>query len=388
MKKILLLFCFAAITSFGFSQAKIFSGGNAVLGDNTPGSPPKQLQVNEGVTSLNIGKSTAGAAGTLNIVDITPGFNGNLRIGSWDTASNTAGGAALQAWASSTAFKGAFFFDAGNVAGSSINYRFGSSTKMKILQNGNVGIGVLNPTQALDVAGNIKATGTVMGSDIRIKKSLSDFEGGLDKVLKLNPVNFTYNGKGGSVDGSTHIGLVAQELQKIAPEFVSEFKHMEVQEADYENYYKSLKEETYLQIKDNEIKYLLVNAIQEQQKMIEDQNERIAVLEDVINTIGSTESNNNTNITLSSYDLAELDQNVPNPFSASTTISYVIPTDASNAQIGIFGQNGQLMRSIDIDHVGQGTLNVNAENLPSGTYSYQLIVEGRNIQSKKFVVTK
>jgi len=388
MKNLFLLLCFALYASLSYGQIKVHSNGNTTVGDNTSGVSAKQLQINEGVTSLNIGKSTAGAAGTLNIVDITPGATGNLRIGSWDLASNSAGGAAFQAWSSSSAFLGAFFFDAGNVAGSSINYRFGSSTKMRILQNGNVGIGVTNPTEALSVAGNIKATGTVMSSDKALKNDVSDFTGGLNEVLQLNPVSFTYNGKGGSVKGSQHVGLIAQELQKIAPEFVSEYKHTETQEADYDNYYKSLSEQTYLEIKDNEIKYLLVNAIKEQQAMIDAQNVKISQLEEVINTIGSSESLNRSEVTLSSYDLAELNQNTPNPFNGVTSISYVIPTAASSAQISIFGTSGQLLKTLDIDHVGQGTLDVNAHDLPSGTYSYQLVVDNRAVKSSKMVISK
>jgi len=262
--------------------------------------------------------------------------------------------------------------------------QFGSEA-MRITSTGQVGIGLSNPAASslLHVNGAIHNSGGVVTSDKRLKRDLNDFDLGLDAVLKINPVSFYYNGDADIQTVDKQVGIVAQEYQKIIPDAVGEFTW---EKRDIDNNLVDSKD--YLYANTDAIKYMLVNAVKEQQAMIDAQSERIAQLEESISTIGSTESVNNTNLTLSAYDLAELDQNIPNPFNGQTTIAYVVPTDAQNAQIRVFGQNGQLMKSLDIDHVGQGTITVNAQDLPSGTYSYQLIVDDRNIQTRKLVVTK
>ena len=55
-------------------------------------------------------------------------------------------------------------------------------------------------------------------SDIRLKKDISDVGPVLDKIDKLNVINFRY--KEGVYDDKTHIGLVAQEVEKEFPDFV------------------------------------------------------------------------------------------------------------------------------------------------------------------------
>jgi len=227
-------------------------------------------------------------------------------------------------------------------------------------------------------------------SDKRLKSNISDFNLGLDKILEINPVEFDYNGGAGTEAGDHNIGVIAQEMQKIAPFMVDEYTYTTdggQVDVDSEKEAKTNSQD-YLSVNPSAIKWMLVNAVKEQQEMIQLQADRIAKLEEVIETIGSNESINSTNVTLSNYDLAELDQNVPNPFANSTSIDYIIPTDATNAEVRIFSSNGKLMQTVAISHLGKGTLNVDASNLSSGTYSYNLIVDGRNIKTNQMIVTK
>jgi len=397
MKKIILLFCFAAITTLGFSQVKVFSNGTTINGDNSSmTSSPKQFTIVDSqspVNRLHFGKSPAGFSLSNNLFDITPGPTGSLRVGAFNLNNVALGGAGFQAWSDSapSGIAGSFYFDAGAVSTAEIVFRTGLQKRMVINQAGNIAIGGnFVPTATVDVMGTMKVNGISVSSDKQLKSNINPFGLGLDEVLQLNPVAYEYNGKGGTVDGGQHVGIIAQELQKVAPMLVEEYTHIEVEaNRDVSPMTNDvIAENTYLSIKDNEIKYLLINAIKDQQVMIENQAEKIAVLENAISTIGSSETINNTNITLSTYDLAELDQNTPNPFNAKTTIAYVIPSEAKDAQISVYGQNGQLMKTLDIGHVGKGTLTVDAINLPPGTYSYRLVVDGRNIQTNMMVVAK
>jgi len=255
-----------------------------------------------------------------------------------------------------------------------INFKTSNITRMTVQGNGQVDINGM-----ATVNGGVAVT-----SDLKTKKNVESFSLGLDEILKLNPISYQYNGFANTtVTDRTYVGLAAQELQKVAPEFVS--KHIV---NTYDDNDVLVSSDEILKVHDTELKYLLVNAIKQQQEMIELQSERISQLEDAINTIGDTEALNKTSVTLTSYDLAELSQNTPNPFNGFTTIGYIVPTSANSAQINIYGTSGQMLKTLNIDHVGQGTLEVNAADLPAGTYSYQLVVDGIRVGTEKMVLAR
>ncbi|MEE9438767.1 MAG: tail fiber domain-containing protein [Saprospiraceae bacterium] len=264
-----------------------------------------------------------------------------------------------------------------------------ASKAFTVTSTGNVGIGTLTPAAGakLDVLGQIFHNGTLLHSDKKLKTKIKKYNSGLDAVLGIDPVSYQYNGKAGTETGVNHIGLLAQELQKYAPEFVVESSHMIY---DYPEGIDGeavlVREEKHLKIKDNEIKYLLWNAIREQQQYISDQEDRISRLENVIEGIANGE--NEINIELSSYNLAELNQNTPNPFNGETSIQYVIPSEANSAYFEVFDMRGRMVKKYQLDHVGQGVLNINAEHLAGGTYSYRLVVDGTAVTSYKMILQK
>ncbi|MEC8033272.1 MAG: tail fiber domain-containing protein [Bacteroidota bacterium] len=100
-------------------------------------------------------------------------------------------------------------------------------------------------------------------SDLRLKTNINDFKGGLDEVLQIRPVTYQYNEKSGfqqEVLDKTYHGIIAQEMQEIAPYMIGEFE---------------LDGDTYLNYDGNALIYMLVNAIQEQQQQIEKLEERL-----------------------------------------------------------------------------------------------------------------
>lgn len=268
---------------------------------------------------------------------------------------------------------------------------------------GSVGIGTWSPTEKLEVVGNIKASGTITPSDRRLKDNVAKFDGGLKEVLGLNPVSFSYNGKGGTVLGSKHIGLIAQEMQEVVPSMVMEFEHQEYKEGSLGDELKARSSsESFLEIKDSEIKYLLINAIKEQQKIIEDKEAQLLALEDKviemeekINKILNSVENNQglgvnidpvrSQVEIKGNDLASLSQNRPNPFNEATVINYDIPVSAKTAELNFYNPTGQLLKTVSIDHTGKGELTFRASEVPSGMYSYTLVVDGRQIDTKRMV---
>lgn len=111
-------------------------------------------------------------------------------------------------------------------------------------------------------------------SDKRMKKDISSYNSGLDLIKQLNPVKFKYNGKGGSSDdGKEHISFIAQDIEQIpelAPLMVTKEK-MKLEETDTEA-------TDLLSLNTSALQFILVNAIKEQQKQIEELNAEIQEL--------------------------------------------------------------------------------------------------------------
>ena len=254
---------------------------------------------------------------------------------------------------------------------------------------GNLGLGTLSPTAKFEVVGDIKASGMITPSDSRLKTILkSDVKSmGLDAVMNLNVVEYEYNGEGGTKANERHIGLVAQELQKVAPQLVQEFTHTTFEINPKNLDITPVKEEQFLEIRDSEIKYLLLNAIQDQQQIIVDQEDRIADLEEALVEIRGLLANNTApiNVTPSTSNIATLGQNEPNPFSDRTSISYSIPEGSTDALLRIFSVTGQLIETVQITQTGTGKVQLDNTNLANGTYTYQLVVDGRIVDTNKMI---
>ena len=88
---------------------------------------------------------------------------------------------------------------------------------------GNVGIGTISPTALLHVAGTAgNNTGTWSNlSDERLKKNIFDYKGSLEKILNLRPVSFEWKENKEGRTAGRHIGFIAQEVEKVFPEWVS-----------------------------------------------------------------------------------------------------------------------------------------------------------------------
>lgn len=125
--------------------------------------------------------------------------------------------------------------------------------RMLLTHIGNLGIGI-SPSEKLHVDGNILATGNITAySDERLKENIKTLDG--SKVLEMRGVSYTKDGKASS-------GVIAQELEKIAPELVHTAKdEMATKSVAYGNL----------------IGYL-IEGMKEQQKQIENLQQQITNL--------------------------------------------------------------------------------------------------------------
>jgi hypothetical protein len=124
----------------------------------------------------------------------------------------------------------------------------------------------------------IAAAGDIVAyySDERLKEKISNVDNALDKVLSLNGFYYKNNDLAKSVgytDESLQLGLSAQEIQKIAPEIVK-LAAFDM-DTDEEGNITSKSGEDYLTVNYAKLVPILVEAIKEQQKQIDDLKSKI-----------------------------------------------------------------------------------------------------------------
>jgi trimeric autotransporter adhesin len=129
---------------------------------------------------------------------------------------------------------------------------------LTLTASGAVGINVTSPDNTLTVNGSAdKPGGGSWGtySDRRLKTLNGSFRGGLSQILQISPVRYRYKEENamGIRDRQEHVGLVAQDVQKVIPEAVTE------------------NNKGYLLVNNDPIIWSMLNAIKEQQKEFEQQ---------------------------------------------------------------------------------------------------------------------
>ena len=110
-------------------------------------------------------------------------------------------------------------------AESHVGYQFSilntstTTLSLSIGYNGNVGIGVSNPSYALHVSGAIYASGDITAlSDQRHKQDITPLSESLTALTKLSGYSYT---RTDYKPGEKQIGLIAQEVKEVYPEAVS-----------------------------------------------------------------------------------------------------------------------------------------------------------------------
>ncbi len=96
----------------------------------------------------------------------------------------------------------------------------------------------------------------------------------------------------------------------------------------------------------------------------------------------------------SSQDIAadaitpKLYQNTPNPFNAETEIRYALPHDVATATLYIYDMQGTQIRQYAIEGRGEGSVTVSASSLKAGMYIYALVADGKEIDTKRMILTR
>ena len=252
-------------------------------------------------------------------------------------------------------------------------------------------------------------------SDGRVKKNIKQNVPGLAFINKLRPITYNLDldaadkiialparkDKDGKIINPSQIesdarkakeqivytGFVAQDVEKAAEEVNYNFSG--VDKPDNEN--------TLYGLRYSDFVVPLVKAVQElsaKNDSLQSQNNdlqgRMAKLEMLVNQFisGSSSSLDETKLSRDFSSSAILQQNVPNPFSHTTTISFSIPANCQSAFIVINETaSGETVKSIPVS-CSQSQITLDASPFLSGSYSYSLIVSGKLVETKQMVLAK
>jgi hypothetical protein len=81
-----------------------------------------------------------------------------------------------------------------------------------------------------------------------------------------------------------------------------------------------------------------------------------------------------------------LEQNSPNPFNTQTEIKFRLPATFSSTQLIITDVNGRQVRKDVLTY--SSPVIIKAAELAAGTYSYSLVIDGINIDTRQMILTK
>ena len=118
-----------------------------------------------------------------------------------------------------------------------------------------------------------KASGTTWSnpSDTRLKDNKKNYTKGLNELLQINVKTWEWNGKAGTTEGTTGIGVIADEIEVLLPNTVDTYKAKlnidDTEETDVKRFDAT------------EITWLLLNSVKEQQAIIEQLKARLTALE-------------------------------------------------------------------------------------------------------------
>ncbi len=151
--------------------------------------------------------------------------------------------------------------------------------------------GLVEVNNDLQVNGDIRYTGTSsQTSDKNLKENIRPLQNGLETIMKLNPTTYNFRGNGEynglKLSTGLHYGLIAQEVEEVLPSLVKNNVHTytvpvnsgsgpdATQETEVE------KTMDYKTMNYTELIPVLIKAVQEQQKEIEDLKKQIKSLKE------------------------------------------------------------------------------------------------------------
>lgn len=282
---------------------------------------------------------------------------------------------------------------------------------------------------AIYANGVISATGYAQHSDKRFKKDIEPMENALGIIKELQPKTYNYKREGEfaklNFDEQLQYGFIAQELEEVIPDVV---RDIDVVFMDHKNkkgarergeelvdetYTKKFKGVNYMAIipvltqgikelssenqelksSNDDLKIELQDVKKQLSELTELVSTKLSQIEQDMSSCCLNDNSNkmgtvNTDVELDGSDMPSLEQNQPNPFYEQTIIKYYLPSSARTATITITDIKGSPLKSVNLEEKGLGTVTINANELPIGTYIYTLFVDGKRVESRQMILVR
>ncbi|MEL4402208.1 tail fiber domain-containing protein [Shewanella algae] len=152
----------------------------------------------------------------------------------------------------------------GNLYGLAYKYNNGFTSGHSLMWVSNGQVDISMGSSGIWTRSNMSAY-----SDIRVKSNIEKIDNALDKIVQIS--GYTYNRTDLDDTETRHSGVIAQEVQKILPEVVSEISDGN--------------DGTHLSVNYSGLIPLLIEGIKEQQNIVRESNTRIETLENEIETL-------------------------------------------------------------------------------------------------------
>jgi trimeric autotransporter adhesin len=241
-----------------------------------------------------------------------------------------------------------------------------------------IGVGVSSPSYQLHLSQNSagkpgSSTWTVT-SDARFKQDVRPYAEGLSTIRAINPVYFHYNAASGYDTKPEYVGVLAQELQRVAPYMVKQEVREEANGAKTD----------YLSVDFGAMDFMLINAVKElDQQVLASQAENAALREELatmradiaqLKTAGTAQPKA-TDLRIS-----------PNPITSEAVLHYTLPSGVRTASVQVISVTGEVVATIALANMVEGTTTIKSEQFAAGTYIAKLVADGKTLASQRLVV--
>lgn len=383
------------LASYGFSSAE--GTGNFGIHDYTSGA--NRLIVNGATGNVGIGTTNASLGRLVVNHDGEPTYNRGIyatalrTTGSsyWNAGIEGRGGWSVGCGGQSYGVIGRAYNGYSNVGGDFTAYP-GSCGSRSAEEGGSISIGVYGSgdTHGAYFNGNLEYTGTLTEpSDKKLNDNIKSLENVMDKINLLKPRTYTYKVdefKDMKLPQGSRVGLIAEELGEVFPEFVNSTQ--EIIHKDENG------EVTSTIPQHRSVNYIslipvLIAGIQEQQALIGSQQKQIdeqkQLIEELMQKSGSTTGITNNNMVETGFQMS---QNEPNPFTHETVVKYTLPQTVSNAFMAVYDLTGKQITTFPITDKGSSSVTITSEKLTAGIYIYSIVADGKVVDSKRMIVAE
>lgn len=247
-------------------------------------------------------------------------------------------------------------------------------------------------------AGDLNYTGGLFNiSDRKFKKDIKDLKDATAILKQLQPKTYVYDTKQYASLGlpeAEQIGLIVQDVEKVLPQLVKAASSPEILDAEGKVVEPAL---DFQVLNYTGLIPVLIQGFNEQAELNKKLKEQLDAVKEQLGQMeysldrccaASEDTSFDIQANPAAIDVAVLEQNQPNPFANNTVIKYYLPTNIRKAELNVLNLEGGVELKFYISQSGFGQILVSGGALASGTYLYELIADGKRVDSKRMILTK